>query len=110
MTDRKILTFHSAVAFVKDIELSKRFYTEVLGQPVELDFGKNVILQGGITLWEIGPHHIIPQTLGMDSVGDLKSHRFEFYFETEDILAAIQRVKASGAEFLHELHEEPWGQ
>jgi hypothetical protein len=46
----------------------------------------------------------------MDSVGDRKSHRFEFYFETEDILAAIQRVKASGAEFLHELHEEPWGQ
>jgi catechol 2,3-dioxygenase-like lactoylglutathione lyase family enzyme len=36
---------------VQDIEVSKRFYTEVLGLTIALDLGKDVILEGGITLW-----------------------------------------------------------
>jgi catechol 2,3-dioxygenase-like lactoylglutathione lyase family enzyme len=104
------LFYHSAVAFVRNIGVSKKFYTEVLGMTVEFDFGKNIILKGGITLWEISPAHIIPERLGINSVGDKKVNRFEFYFETADIEAVVQKVKASGVEFLHSLHEEPWGQ
>ncbi len=110
MTERTGLRFHSAAAFVRDIEVSKKFYTEVLELAVELDFGKNVILEGGITLWEINPNHIIPERLGIDSISDRRVNRFEFYFETEDIEVVYERVKASGADFLHSLHEEPWGQ
>ena len=69
-----------------------------------------MILEGGITLWEINPHHIIPERLGLDSIGDKRINRFEFYFETEDIETVCGRVRASGVDFLHSLHEEPWGQ
>jgi catechol 2,3-dioxygenase-like lactoylglutathione lyase family enzyme len=45
--------FHSIVLFVKDIDRSKKFYTEVLGQEIDYDFGNNVALKNGITLWKI---------------------------------------------------------
>ena len=82
----------------------------MLGLAVELDFGKNVILEGGITLWEINHNHIIPERLGIDSISDRSIKRFEFYFETEDIETVYERVKSSGTDLLHSLHEEPWGQ
>ena len=100
--------FHSAAAFVADIERSKAFYTELLGQEIELDFGKNVILKCGLTLWEIQPTHIIPATLGSDRLA--AGNRFEFYFETPDIDEVYQRLHAAGVAFLHPVHEEPWGQ
>ena len=54
-----MMKFHSSVLFVKDIEKSKDFYVKLLKQEIEYDFGMNVILKNGITLWEISPSHII---------------------------------------------------
>lgn len=102
--------FHSTALFVKDIEISKRFYTEQLGQSIELDFGKNVILKNGITLWEIQSHHIIPQIIGNHAVSHPESNRFELYFETEELEATYERLTQAGVSFLHPIHEEPWGQ
>ncbi len=77
---------------------------------VELDFGKNVILEGGVTLWEIDPHHIIPERLGLDAVRGGQEHRFELYFETGNIEAMHWNLGAYGIKYLHPVHEEPWGQ
>ena len=110
MTAQAKLKYHSAAAFVRDIKVSKKFYMEVLDLKVELDFGKNVIMEGGITLWEINPNHIIPQQLGSNSINDRNINRFEFYFETDDIETVCEKVKTSGADFMHSIHEEPWGQ
>ena len=110
MNHKTEMRFHSTAAFVKDIAVSKKFYTEILEQVIELDFGKNVILKGGITLWEIDPNHIIPKQLGTDSIGDERINRFEFYFETDDIDGVFEKLKGNGVELLHSLHEEPWGQ
>ncbi|MBN1577145.1 MAG: VOC family protein [Chitinispirillaceae bacterium] len=49
------LRFHSTAAFVADIKRAEQFYTDVLGQEIDLDFGNNVILKCGITLWQIEP-------------------------------------------------------
>jgi len=76
MKPKTEIKFHSTAAFVKNIEVSKKFYTETLEQVIELDLGKNVILKGGITLWEINPNHIIPKKLGLDSTVDEKINRF----------------------------------
>lgn len=104
------IKYHSAAVFVQNIEISKKFYTEVLELVIEFDFGKNVILEGGITLWEINPNHILPQQLGIGSINDRSINRFEFYFETEDIETVFENVKSSRVDLLHSLHEEPWGQ
>lgn len=100
------MKFHSSVIFVNDIEKSKDFYIRLLHQEIEHDFGKNVILKGGITIWEIQPDHLISKRLETTSI----SNRFELYFEDELIDEAYNKLNNEQVEFLHEIHEEPWGQ
>jgi len=99
----------SIALFVKDIEVSKAFYQTLLGLEIEFDFGKNIIFKGGIAIWEINPTHIIPSTLGENSLNG-KSNRFELYFETENLEEVFLPLKAANIQFLHEIHEENWGQ
>ncbi|RPH32768.1 MAG: glyoxalase [Bacteroidales bacterium] len=99
----------SIAIFVKDIEVSKEFYHNLLGLEIEFDFGKNIIFKGGVAIWEINPNHIIPSKLG-DRCANASSNRFELYFETENLEEAYKSIKASNISFLHELHEENWGQ
>lgn len=100
----------SIALFVKDIEISKNFYSTILQQKIQLDFGKNVIYESGFTIWEINDAHIIPQTLGTDKIRDKSVNRFELYFETETISEIYAELKSKNIRFLHELHEESWGQ
>ena len=96
--------------FVKDIEISKEFYVGLLGMSVDLDFGKNVIFKNGFAIWEISRDHVIPQTLGYDNVSDSHINRFELYFETEELEEIFEALKGNKVRFLHEIHDEPWGQ
>jgi catechol 2,3-dioxygenase-like lactoylglutathione lyase family enzyme len=100
----------SVALFVKDIKISKEFYHNLLGLAIDLDFGKNVIFKAGFTLWEIQSNHIIPTTLGMGQISSPASNRFELYFETEDLPAIFETLKNKGVKFLHQIHEERWGQ
>lgn len=100
------MKFHSTVIFVKEIEQSKDFYTRHLDFSVEHDFGKNVILSNGLTIWEIMDNHMISKQLETRKA----SNRFELYFESEDIEAKCNMLEKAGIRFLHKIHEEPWGQ
>ena len=91
---------------VKDMEASKSFYTDVLGQKVALDLGKNVTLEGFAL--QIDYEELV-------GVGDLqikqKSNDHELYFEEEDFdrfLAHLARFE--DVEYLHRAKEYPWGQ
>lgn len=101
---------YSTAIFVKNIEVSKYFYSNILGMTIELDLGKNVIFKGGLTTWEIQENHIIPKQLGLRNISERSSNRFEIYFETEDIEEVFSKLKKADVIFLHEIHEEPWGQ
>jgi catechol 2,3-dioxygenase-like lactoylglutathione lyase family enzyme len=104
------LHYHSVVLFVTDIDKAKHFYHKVLNIPIDMDMGSNVILKNGITLWQLDPHHIIPQQVGLDTIQH-KGHGFELYFETDDdIPSTHEALHAHQVAFIHELHEEPWGQ
>lgn len=100
----------SIALFVKDIEISKHFYIDILGLSVSLDFGKNVIFQNGFAIWEIRDSHIIPATLGIDKIRDDSVNRFELYFETENLAQVYSILKEKNVRFLHGIHEESWGQ
>lgn len=100
----------SPALFVKDIERSKEFYVNQLGFAVECDFGTNIVLKGGFALWQVKEDHLIPQTLGVANTLNRSSNRFELYFETENLQEIYQALKDAHVDFLHEVHEEEWGQ
>jgi len=77
------MKFHSSVIFVNDIEKSKDFYVQLLNQKIEYDFGMNVILKGGLAIWEIRQGHIINQRLETKN----KSNKFELYFLDKILIA-----------------------
>ena len=100
----------SIALFVKNIDVSRSFYRDILKFEIELDFGKNIIFRNGLAVWEIRASHIIPMTLGADKIRDTSVIRSELYFETETIDEDFRILKENNVSFLHELHEESWGQ
>lgn len=100
------MKLHSAVLLVEDLNKSKDFYTRFLGFTILHDFGNNVILDQGLSLWEIQPEHMISTNLKTKAV----SNRFELYMEDENIETVFGVLEKAGINFLHKIHEEPWGQ
>lgn len=98
------------VLFVKDIEVSKDFYINTLGLQVDQDFGTNVGFKNGPAIWELRKDHLITENLGFESLLNKSCSRFELYFETEDITEIFSMLKNKNVNFLHEIHEEIWGQ
>lgn len=104
-----MIQFHSSVLFVRDIESSKAFYTDLLGCSIGEDYGTNVSFTCGISLWQIAGEHVIPSTLGQESVFG-NTNRQELYFESESPLELEQKLLKTDTTFLHRVHEESWGQ
>lgn len=100
----------STALFVKDIEVSKNFYLNILGLSINLDFGKNVIFNNGFAIWEIQDSQIIPVKLEINKISDNSVNRFELYFETENLSEVYSILKNKNVRFLHDIHEESWGQ
>ena len=91
---------------VKDLEVSKQFYKEVLGLRVILDFGANVTLSGGITLQTLDTWKGFLNTQKVT----LPNNGGELYFETEDMDAFLPQLDRWQVQFVHRLKEHHWGQ
>jgi catechol 2,3-dioxygenase-like lactoylglutathione lyase family enzyme len=98
------MKFCGTLIAVTDLERSKLFYKKQLGLDVEVDFGANATLTGGISLqtletWQgfIG---------GLDVV--FKGNDAELYFEADNFDDFIKNL--DGAELVHPLLEHRWGQ
>lgn len=91
---------------VEDMERSKEFYREVLGQEVVTDLGANVTLSCGLALQTMDTwKHLI----GREQV-TLSHHAGEVYFETEDLDSFWESLQSKSISFVHPIREQPWGQ
>ena len=95
--------------FVKDIEISKRFYIENLDQEIQQNLEGYIVFTSGLALWELPEDSIIARKL-QDQLTKDSNNRVELYFETDDVDMYFSRLKNKQIDFLHEIHEEPWGQ
>jgi len=103
------IRFHSSVVFTADIRRLSAFYIEVLGQAVQHDFGACIVLQCGLSLWQPSDELTIAAKLGYCCHAS-GNKNLELCFETETFTPEVERSKASGGTFLHDVVEEPWGQ
>lgn len=101
------MKFAGPIIAVSDIEASKKFYTELLGQQIGMDFGINVGFNSGLSLQQdyadlagIDPRSVIK-----------KSHNFELYFEEEDYEGFLEKLgKRKDIEYVHHTRKYPWQQ
>ena len=103
------MKYTSTLIAVKDIEKSKRFYYDVLGLDVIMDFGANVTLAGGIALQTIDTWKDFIQKRSNEVI--FQNNAVELYFEEDDIDTFVSKLSAfEDLEYIHPLFEHPWGQ
>ncbi len=102
------LQLSSFVIFVKDIEASKKFYTEVLLQEIEMDFGVNVGFKSKLALWQ--RDYALNIVFGKPTEAPISNHNSEIYFETEELNNIWESVAANNVEVIHGIIEQPWKQ
>ncbi|MDD3407974.1 MAG: VOC family protein [Methanomicrobium sp.] len=110
-SSEKPFSYQSTVLFVKDVEASKKFYTNIMGEEIEMDLGKNIGFKSGLAIWdgEYGRGVIFGnKTLKSDCYSS--KDMLEIYYETTDMEKTFELIKSSGVQFVHEIIEQPWCQ
>lgn len=103
------MKFSNPLIVVSNMEKAKRFYYEVLGLEVVVDFGANVTLTGGIGLqtkdtWSTFIHK-------QDSEIVFGGNVAELYFEEDDFDGFIQKMNdIADINYVHPMVEHSWGQ
>jgi catechol 2,3-dioxygenase-like lactoylglutathione lyase family enzyme len=99
------IKFVASLITVSDIQKSRNFYENVLGQKVEADYGENVSF-GGFSI------HLRPHFKMLIDNRDIivGGNNFELYFEYDEVAQIVEKLKTEKVEFIHELYEAPWKQ
>jgi catechol 2,3-dioxygenase-like lactoylglutathione lyase family enzyme len=100
------MRYASTLFVVEDIARSKDFYTRVLGQKIEVDFGKNVGFVGGFAIHQKAHFQAL---IGGRSIA-ARGNDAELYFEHDDVQGIEAELAKAGGEFIHSTREEPWRQ
>lgn len=102
-----MIRYESCVIAVKDVEISKRFYSELLDQRVTMDLGKNVSLEGGLALQE---DFAWLTDVPADSIAR-RPHDMELYFEVDDFDDFCARLRRHpDVRLVHAPKEHAWKQ
>ena len=91
---------------VNDLARSRRFYEEILGQKVRMDFGENITFEGDFALHKAAHYRQLIDGKEIQFGG----HSGELYFEDNDLKALATRLEAEGVSLVHPLREQPWRQ
>ncbi len=103
------MKYTATLIAVRDMQIARRFYQDVLGLAVVADFGANVILTGGIALQSLESWKgFIHKT---DSDLHFQNNVCELYFEEDDIEGFAARLaQRDDIQYVHPLLEQAWGQ
>ena len=103
------IKYMNSVIFVEDVDRSRQFYTNVLGQKVIQDYGRYVGFDGGFGIWD-REYAMSIIFCGKSKKPSSNSGQMELYFETDDLDAMIQHLKSHNVILIHELYTHDWGQ
>jgi catechol 2,3-dioxygenase-like lactoylglutathione lyase family enzyme len=99
---------NTAIVIVSDMDISRRFYEQVLGQRVVLDLGANIAFDGSVSLLT---RNVWAEFIGKPAEEiTLRSHNFELYFERDDFDAFVAHFRTFDIECVHDVIEHAWGQ
>lgn len=102
------IKFVSSVLFVRDLEVTRKFYEGLLGQKVLMTTDPNVGFEGGLAIWQ--RDYAWKTLFGHQRPLETEHNNLELYFETEDLEEAVQALTQAGVRLLHPIQEQPWAQ
>lgn len=100
------MKFKNPLLAVTDMAASIRFYRQVLGLRVVMDFGANVTLTGGVCLQTLDTWRELLEGRPVSLAGNAG----ELYFEESDFDSFAEKLRGLGVEYVHPVKEHRWGQ
>jgi catechol 2,3-dioxygenase-like lactoylglutathione lyase family enzyme len=101
----------STIVFVSDVPRSAAFYRDVLGLQVAQDHGTIVIFEHGFAIHDapnlLEKTYKTPGAFAREPQG---KNNLDIYFETDDLEAVYLAVASYGAEVIHPIETQEWGQ
>lgn len=94
---------------VQDMEKSKKFYTELLEQELEIDHGANVSFKAGFAIHDARHYQELLRESSPIKT-DVKKNFMELYFESDDLEGIQDKLESNNVRFVHKITEQPWGQ
>jgi catechol 2,3-dioxygenase-like lactoylglutathione lyase family enzyme len=104
------IRFANPVVFVKDVQTSKRFYTEVLGLKIVQDAEVFILFEDHFSIHQADQLAFTIFGAGKGSSGELQGRdNLLLYFESPDLEGAFARVNEM-AVLIHPIQRQAWGQ
>ncbi len=102
------VSFEGPAILVEDIQRSRAFYEDLLGQEVLADFGQNVPFKSGFSIWKAEHATEIMYQGKRNSPSKLAQGNFEMYFESDDLEGTWKKVEGNWEDIIHPIHTAPW--
>lgn len=104
------MQYQTVLFVVRDMEVSRRFYTGLMGMSVTQDFGANVTFDDRISLQTLATWTDFIET-GEENI-HFGGNDAELYFEEDDFDAFVERLKGEWPQvkIAVDVKEFPWGQ
>ncbi len=103
--------FANTIVFVKDIEKSKNFYTEILGLKIVNDYGTVIMFEDHFVIHN--SKSIIKtvfKTFNLRSIFKQGKKNILIYFESIQLNEIFEKVKKSKVKIIHKIEKQAWGQ
>lgn len=103
------MRFVNPIPFVRDISISKIFYSEMLGLAVSQDFGNFVMFETGFAIHD--GKSLEMTVWGQTSAvsGPYGRENILLYFEHDDLDALFARI-GGAVNLIHPIETQAWGQ
>jgi len=105
------IEFSHSIVFVKDIQVSKDFYTEIIGLKVVEDHGTIVLFENHLAIHQA--HELAATIWKADAPSDTDQpqgrRNLLLYFETNKLEQVFTRLK-DNIRLIHPIERQSWGQ
>ena len=103
------MRFVNPIPFVRNIDVARRFYRDVVGLVIEQDHGNFVRFVSGFAIHEGATLEKTIWGAKGDHLDKYGRRNLVLYFEDDDIDAAFARIAAK-VELVHPIERQNWGQ
>jgi catechol 2,3-dioxygenase-like lactoylglutathione lyase family enzyme len=104
------IRFANPVVFVKEIETSKRFYTEIVGLTIIQDAKVFILFEDHFSIHQA--RELVNTIFGEDQESALELQGREnllLYFESDNLEGIFERIK-DRVSLIHPIEQQAWGQ